>query len=251
MKESHYFQQIYDLSDKETAIYFALLNLAGAAASTIANKTNIQRTSVYDVLESLMRLGLVSSQHTQGKTIYYATTIDELEQNFDALERAHRHNFEQNKSQLHNLIPALQKLQLPTSVVPIMKTFRGLRGIQQAYELTLKARSEIRAYVDVAAEVKHLPHFFPLYWKRRAAARIPIQSILIPNQTAKERQLYDKGELRQTKLLPKTNIFTAQLKIWDDHILSIAWTEQVAVLMQSRELAQMQKDIFDALWEKL
>ena len=48
------------LSEKEAKIYLALLQVDSALISDLAEKTKINRTTVYPVLESLAKKGLVS-----------------------------------------------------------------------------------------------------------------------------------------------------------------------------------------------
>jgi hypothetical protein len=203
------------------------------------------------VIEQLCAVGVVSKQRKKSKTFYYPVELNELPAVLDVVERARRQSYQHKKQQLDELLPLLAGMQKPGWQAPTMKVYEGLPAVQRAYESTLTSRSEICAYVDVEAEMRALPHFFPEYWKRRTAAKIPIRTILVPSNVAAERRLHDVAELRQTRLLRTPHAFTAQLKIWDDRILSIAWDAQIAVLVQSAELARMQKDIFDALWESL
>lgn len=244
-------QSIFDLTEKELHVYLALLELNSASATRISRTTNLNRTTIYDVAKTLLEKGLITQHRSSGKIIYNSVELDELPSAIDALERTRRQEYQQNKKILEQMMPALAQMQKPGWQAPVMKIYEGLPAVQRAYELTLSSHSEIRAYVDLDAELRALPHLFPGYWQRRVAAKIPIRTILIPSEVAHERRQYDVEELRQTRLLHTPHRFTAQIKVWDDKVLSIAWTAQVAVLIQSTELAQMQKDIFDALWETL
>jgi len=63
--------QQFGLTEKQTKIYLAVLELGSAQASVIASKANIPRATCYDVLESLREQGIVS-RFTKKKTRYYS-----------------------------------------------------------------------------------------------------------------------------------------------------------------------------------
>ncbi|MBD3360629.1 hypothetical protein GF366_02380 [Candidatus Peregrinibacteria bacterium] len=58
------------LSEKETQVYLALLQLEHTTVQWIAKKTNLNRTTIYDILESLQKKGLVRF-YVKDKTRYY------------------------------------------------------------------------------------------------------------------------------------------------------------------------------------
>jgi sugar-specific transcriptional regulator TrmB len=46
-------------SEKEALIYLQLVHAGGQSASTLAKKTRINRTTMYDILENLKSRGLI------------------------------------------------------------------------------------------------------------------------------------------------------------------------------------------------
>ena len=64
------------LSDKEAVVYLALLQFDNAAPSQIAEKTKLNRSTVYVVLESLEKKGLASETNV-GKTVHYQAAAPE------------------------------------------------------------------------------------------------------------------------------------------------------------------------------
>ncbi|MFH1456788.1 MAG: helix-turn-helix domain-containing protein, partial [Patescibacteria group bacterium] len=73
-----------NFSEKESNVYLALLEVGQSKASDIAKKTNINRTTVYDLCESLMKKGLLSKYKKSSGTYFNALEPQKL---LDYLDR--------------------------------------------------------------------------------------------------------------------------------------------------------------------
>jgi sugar-specific transcriptional regulator TrmB len=60
------------LSEKEAAVYLATLELGEDTALNIAEKSQVNRTTTYVILEKLMKLGLASTVERGKKTVFVA-----------------------------------------------------------------------------------------------------------------------------------------------------------------------------------
>lgn len=96
------------LSEKEAAIYLMLLQVEHASVAEIAQKSKINRTTVYPVLETLIQKLLVEEVEIKSKTRYRAFSPDRLEtyiqtQQIQLAEQAHRANdmIPRFKSRMH------------------------------------------------------------------------------------------------------------------------------------------------------
>lgn len=124
-----YLQEI-GLSEKESQIYLALLQVDSESIQDIAKKTGINRTTVYPVLESLNQKGLVSEVQDGKKTMYQAAPPERLEtfverQKVLLTEKAKR---------LKDIIPEIKGIQRQSGERPIIKFFEGRDGVVSAYE---------------------------------------------------------------------------------------------------------------------
>ena len=73
-----YLQEI-GLSEKEAQMYLALLQVDSESIQELAKRTGINRTTVYPVLETLKKKGLVSEIQIGKKTYYSAASPERLE----------------------------------------------------------------------------------------------------------------------------------------------------------------------------
>ncbi len=124
------FLQEIGLSEKEAQVYLALLQVDFGSIQDIATKTKINRTTVYPVLETLGKKGLVSESQEGKKTLYQAASPERIE----TLVERQRVVLEENASRLKDIIPQIKSLQREQGERPIIKYFEGRGGAISAYE---------------------------------------------------------------------------------------------------------------------
>lgn len=124
-----YLQEI-GLSEKEAQIYLALLQVDNESIQDLAKRTGINRTTVYPVLETLEKKGLVSEVQIGKKTHYEAAPPERLE-TFVERQRA---VLEEHSQRLKEIVPQIKSLQREQGERPIIKYFDGRDGVISAYE---------------------------------------------------------------------------------------------------------------------
>ncbi|MFA5995570.1 MAG: helix-turn-helix domain-containing protein [Patescibacteria group bacterium] len=245
------FEQL-DFSPKETSIYLALLELDSATPTQISKKTNLNRTSCYDILESLMKKGLISKFKKKSKIYFHAGDPKRL---IHYLEREREEFDKKIKTQqqlVQQVLPELASLLHPQSTKPKVTFYEGEKGMREAYEDTLTAQESILAYANVETMHEALPNFFPEYYARRSKAKVAIKALMPQNKSSQERAKQDKAELRESSFLPdKEATFSPEVNIYNDKVLIASWKEKMAVVIESREFAQLQKLIYQLVWEAL
>lgn len=118
------------LSDKEAAVYLALLEVENAAISEIAKKTKVNRTTVYPVLQSLEKKGL-ASEVPIGKKIHYQAAPPERLESYVERQKV---ILEEHSSRLKDIIPQLKSVSREMGERPLIKFFEGREGAISAYE---------------------------------------------------------------------------------------------------------------------
>lgn len=122
------------LSDKEAAIYLALLQFENVSVLDLANKTKIKRPTVYVILESLSKKGLVSETNIGKKTHYYAEPPERLETYVERRKLA----LEESEKKLKDIIPQIKSISRQSGEKPVVKYFDGVEGIVGATEEMFK-----------------------------------------------------------------------------------------------------------------
>jgi len=242
-----------NFSDKESLVYSALLESGSAKVIDIAKKSSLNRTTVYDICETLMKRGLIS-KYKKGSATYFNSLDPKHLLNYLDREKEERiKEIERQKNKVTEMMPQLISFQgIYNKTRPKVQFFEGDKGMREAYEDTLKSKEIILAYANVQTMHGGLPNFFPEYYKRRTANKIFIKAIIPQNKLSIERSKVNQEEMRDTRFLPSKEMsFSPEVNIYDDKILVASWKEKMAIIIESKELADLQKLIFNLLWQTL
>lgn len=224
------------LDQKTEKIYQALLYLADAPASRIAQETGLKRTSIYHSLEKLAELGLVSTYTDRGVKRFAAENPNKL-----------KSFFERKMILAERLIPELQKEISKSFLNSEVKIFRGQEAIKSISEDALKTREKT---VFSFGSSKKLLQFIEGkfgYGKRRRAAGILIRAI---RQAGDE--LPSDSKLSQIKFIPKEIDFPGHILVYDQKVCIILFENNgVGIIIESSSFSKMLKSIFNLLWQRL
>ncbi len=124
-KESTTLAQV-GLTDRQQAVYLALLEIGMGSAAQIAHNAGLERTSIYAVLDSLTSLGLIGEQMVGKKRRFVAYNPNRL-----------RNLLKERQRLLQEMLPDLQALWTATDVRPRVRYYEGVTGMRTVLEDTL------------------------------------------------------------------------------------------------------------------
>lgn len=240
------------LSEKEIKVYLVALRLGSQPASVIAKHSQISRPTVYDIFAQLIKKGLASKIDKGAATFFQILDPKNLLNYLERDKNEYIRKIEKQKESLNEILPAIKSIENPLSTKPKVQFYEGEKGVREAYEDTLKSTESIRAYANVEEMHEGLPNFFPEYYARRKEANIHIRAICPDNVLSKERQKHDQEELREIKLIDKDKFsFSPEINIYDNKVLIASWREKMAIMIESQEIADLHKKMYDLLWGKI
>ncbi len=230
------------LNDKETAVYLASLESGDSTVSQIAKNTQIKRTTVYLVAQSLIDKGLLGQYKTR-KGLHLAA---EKPENLLGKIR-------QNEKDLEAIIPQLNALSKKEEYKPQVRYHEGKEAYFAIAEDTLQAHNSEVLWFGRAGDVykvigdKYDPEY---YIPTRIKRKIRFRALLFKDKWTKGLKAKDSFvNLRQTKFLPDDFDFNASEFIYQDKIGLISSTKELmGVIIQSQDLAAMEKAKFEMLW---
>ncbi len=236
--------QSFGFSEKEVDVYIALLELGKGTVSKISQQAGINRTTGYDILGYLVGKKLVSVSGKEPKQEYAAeppTAITEY------LKRRITET-EGYIKQAEKILPELTLLHTIENR-PRIRFYEGTEGLEYVYEDTLTSSEPIRAYATVDDMHKALPNYFPKYYKRRADKNISIRAIVPETPTSQERKIHDLDEKREIAFVPADKYyFSPEINIYDNKVMIASWREKLGIIIESEEIADAMKKIYELAW---
>lgn len=237
-------------TDKEVSVYISLLELGPQPVSVIARKSNLNRSTTYVVLESLLKRGVVS-KFTRSDIQHFAATNPEsllayIERSKKDLEKYHQC--------IKDLLPHIKSLSNPYTFKPRVSYYEGIEGVKQVMDDTLNAKGEILCYSALDKWLSGpLGDYIKDYGRRRIfEKKIHLRGLVCDTKIVREYLSKEyPGKLTKTRLLPKNlSIFDNEINIYNDKmaIVSIHSEEMFGVIIQSQAIADTQKQIFELAW---
>lgn len=235
------------LPEKDATTYLALLKLGPSPVQAITKETGLNRSSLYVVLERLLKGGFVTTTGDQGVRQYVALPPERI-------VGVAKERYEQavlTRQNLETLLPELEKHRKLTLHRPTMKTLTGRAGIRSGFEYTLDVHEKkIRIVSDAGSIIKSVPDYLPRYIRERF--RRGIQMIGIhPYDTAGKMMIALSSENIDDQVFvpPEKYSFPSDFGIFDNKVAFMDHKKRLCVFIESKAIADNMKALFDLAYE--
>ena len=237
------------LSDTETIIYLAGLSYKTIGVKELEKQTKIKRPTIYHALDTLQVKGLVSKKSIGPKMVYTMTKPENIER----LISNEITRLENQKNDLQEIVPLLnQRLEQNESEVKVSH-FEGIEGIKLVVEEALYARNR---HWDILSPAKNFfsefdKDYAKYYIETRKKRGLTARS-LWENKLGSRILTAEEIKLRNPRYLPANmqGKFNTVIIIFDDKVAYISSIKELsAILIQSKDIVNTMKVMFDGLWE--
>lgn len=140
------------LTEKESAVYIAMLDQGAATADQASKRAGLNRSTTYVQIESLIEKGLVSSFKNGKKTFFAAESPNNLER----LLETRTAELELQKANVASFVPDLMKLYATSGSRPVVRLFEGKEGLTSMRSEILSSNEKeiyVVASIDKLREV--------------------------------------------------------------------------------------------------
>ena len=235
--------QKFGLSEKESKVYLACLELGDSLASDISLKSNLPRTLVYDLLERLIDLGIIS--YALRNNIKYFQAADPKE-----LIRL----VKEKKESLISIMPVLQKLQkIKGTKRPKVEVYEGKEGMKTVMNDILRSKvAEFLAYGSSRSSFEIIPAFMEEWHKERIKKKVVMKILYNNTKEAREKVKKKQESMKLTnyKFMSIDLQSPTSTLIYSNKVVLQNWTkEPFAVMIENEEMAENQKRYFKELWK--
>ncbi|MFA5886225.1 MAG: helix-turn-helix domain-containing protein [Patescibacteria group bacterium] len=239
------------LSKVQAEILDCLLNQGPDKASNIAKKIKRPRGVAYKGLDELIKLNLVSkTEEVKGITIFSAEHPSGLETIADQKEKdAIKH-----KKEFISALPDLVSAYSLISNKPGVKFYEGEEGIEKSLNDTLASRTTIYTFADIEAVEKNIKDINDAYSKKRE--KTAIKKKIIIADTSFNRQFLKNFNSLITEfrfLAPEFYNFSSGVQIYDNKVSYqvVSSDNKMAIVIEDKNIYQMNKLLFEYIWENL
>lgn len=227
------------LSEKQVKLYLASLSLGPASVQQIAKQAGLPRSSSYELLDSLVKLGFIS-RYKKKSTQYFSpsepkTILSRTEKKVDELKKA---------------LPELEALYGQSSAKPSVRFYQGKEGMQTILEEIIAEASEVAVFGSADMLYKELLAEHQRFVEGRLTNRIQVRALLNDSPLARERKRLGPTQLRIVRTVPDRYICPGFMYIWNNKIAMFSLGKEfTALVTESKELATLQLALYNHMWD--
>lgn len=227
----------FGLSEKEIQVYLINLKLGPTTAGKISEISNIRRSTVYEVIETLKKKSLIKFFKKDKKTFFEAAKPKDLINLLKEKERL-----------IESILPELSSLMNKSFEKLQAVVYEGKKGIKVASNEMLE-EDEILIY-GASKQGELLIDAFPEnFARKRLEKKVKVRAILgrdVPEYMLRgEISKYTRVKINKSFTNHKTGYF-----IYGDNILIINLENELsAIKIKSKLMAESQRKIFEELWK--
>ena len=240
------------LTDKEAAVYLALLQMGPSPVQLAARKSKVVRATTYVVLEALAKKGLVTQFKEGKKTLFSAESPRQLLRVLEKQEEEIR----EKERELEVMLPELQVLMKSEGDRPSVRYFEGeegIRAIRQEIIMYAKPGSIIRNLTPADYLEAQFPHDRHTYFKQRVAKRVRSKTIFTTtSQDHKDRLLSAEFAQLSERIYVSPEYFSSAgaITVFGDRVAMSSYVgETGGVIIESKTIANTMQDLHRLAWE--
>lgn len=228
------------LNEKEQRFYRAALELGSAPITSVALRAGVTRTNGYDVLERLVARGLLTERDVGG--VRHVVAED---------PRILLTEWDRTRLMLDGLVPELRSVYNGAQYKPRVHFHEGAEGIRRVLWSVLECQSRVIRGILSMGELLEVPGAEEMdrFIAERARRGIKLEVLRSRSRETESTWPSSASELRELRYAPPGLDLGMTMFLHDDVVSYISSkTENYAFSIESRELAQLNLGIFQALW---
>ena len=240
---------LFNLRDIETKLFEVLFNNGIMSASDIAKQLNISRTSVYDLLDRLIKVELISETLKGGVKMFVVQPPEKIQ----LLLQEKQKEILSAQSMLKELEKEYQGKQ--KSFKPKFQLFEGREEVQQMMkDLLLYRDITVRAFWPIKKMLDLLtPEFVEKFHQERIERNIKLKVIWPKSESSLVKQYkflkISQEQKREARFASADIDFSLGYAVYGQTVRFLSSSkENFGFLIESKELAEVMISQFNILW---
>ncbi len=238
------------LSEKESRVYLELLRADNSSVLDLAKQTDILRTTIYPILESLEKKGLISRTKIDKKIRFQAEAPERLETYIES----QKIKLNEQSKLVNEYVPQLKSLSRQSGEKPIIKIFEGREGI-------LKANEESFGFEkNQSTEISYFIYPYDLLENFFSATEIKSARSIRLGKNIKSQAIYtySKGDREPSENSERIRIDASRypikcdISIFKDRIrIHTLGKSLSSILIKNQDIADTLKSLFKLIFDNL
>jgi sugar-specific transcriptional regulator TrmB len=218
------------LTESESKVYLALLELGPSLAGIISRKTGIHRRNVYDITERLIKKGLIGYILRNNRRLFEAVNPERLLDIIKEKEKGLNENLE-----------ILKLMYMKTKEKQETNFYKGVEGLKAVFQEQLNEKEVLILGASQSA-FEVLPFYFKWYDEDRKKKKIKVRIIA-------SSRMNKKIPLAEIRYLPQKYANPLAINIYGNKVAIILWKKNpVCVVLSEKEIADGYRKYFELMW---
>ncbi|MBW2967227.1 hypothetical protein KY362_01950 [Candidatus Woesearchaeota archaeon] len=220
-------------SPNEIKVYLTLNDHGSCKAGKVAKVANIDRSSCYNSLKSLIEKGLVSYVSIGQVKWFQATGPKALKEYLT----------EQQKD-LDEVLPELQARHKAAKLTGQVRLYKGFKGVRTILQDILRTGKENLVFGNESQLEEHMPAYQKQFVRQLNENKIFVREIV------REDRMHPTSNPKHTRYVPKSVESPVVTNIYGDKIALIIWTEEPeGIIIENPAAAKAYRSYFEFMWQ--
>ncbi len=221
------------LTKAEIEVYLMLIREGSSTASRISEKTNLNRSHIYDILTKLTERGFVSVYEMNKVKYFSASNPDKIVDYLKDIE-----------SEVEKIMPELKQLKKIKKQEAKVQLFKGKDGLKTILKDIIHEKKDYIVFGDE----KQVEAIFPIYFQQflRDVKNLRLKEKIL---TRKGFKILKASQSSQVRYLGNEFFSPATTVVYGDKIVTFIWSIQSATLIEDKDVADSFRNYFEALWK--
>ncbi|HJX50052.1 MAG TPA: helix-turn-helix domain-containing protein [Candidatus Nanoarchaeia archaeon] len=223
------------LTHNESIVYRALLELGPSLAGQISRKSGLHRRTVYDVVEMLIKKGLIGYIKKNNQKYFEASSPERFTDILKEKENA-----------ISEFIPEMMSLYGKTKEKQETNFYKGRQGLKTVLEDQLEQGTDEILILGASPKAYEILEFyFKWFDKKRKSQKIKTRIIF------SEKNLKMKIPFSEIRYLPQKYSSPLAVNIYRDKVAIILWSEDnpIAIVIKNKDVSEGYKKYFELTWK--
>ena len=235
------------LTKGEAKTYLALLKIGESTVGPIAKKAEVSLSKIYEILQNLIKKGLVSSIIKNKVKHFLASDPERI---IDYLEKK-KQGISDSENKIREILPSLKAMKDKEEKKEIATLYEGFKGIKTFYESILRqlGKKDEVLVMGIPRETAERYEAYFLDWNKRRAKKQASIKLLFDYNVRDLSKKRKKIRLTKIKYLPKEFKTPAWVLISKDIVATIHTLENpICVVIKDKSVSKSYINFFNLLW---